>query len=220
MWRKITHNRTIFVIAVVLLTTAMAGAHAETIQIVAFGDSGVFGSGQGRTHGGVPVTEAYPAKLERALRARGWNVSVSNQGIPGMMTGNALYYLDRSVPPLTKITIVQLGSNDRGLHGVLAGTIASNLAEIIGRLHAKGSSVILVRQWPLSDTASYAVASQSADVRAEWYAGTHSDNGSLRSEYNSGDGSHLNAAGTDLIVARAVPDVERLLLKLGFRPAR
>jgi lysophospholipase L1-like esterase len=137
-----------------------------------------------------------------------------------MMTGNALYYLDRSVPPLTKITIVQLGSNDRGLHGVLAGTIASNLAEIIGRLHAKGSSVILVRQWPLSDAASYAAASQSADVRAEWYAGTHSDNGFLRSEYNSGDGSHLNAAGTDLIVARAVPDVERLLLKLGFRPAR
>jgi acyl-CoA thioesterase I len=78
MWRQITRNRTIFVIAVVLLTTAMAAAHAETIQIVAFGDSGVFGSGQGRSHGGVPVTEAYPAKLERALRARGWNVSVSN----------------------------------------------------------------------------------------------------------------------------------------------
>jgi acyl-CoA thioesterase I len=219
MWRTIRRCRTIM-IAVVVLTTAMAAARAETIQIVAFGDSGVFGSGQGRTAGGVPVTQAYPAKLERALRARGWDVSVSNRGIPGMTTGNALYHLDRSVPPLTKITIVQLGSNDRGLHGVSAGTIARSLAEIIGRLHAKGSAVILVRQWPASDAASYAAAQQSADALAEWYAGTHADDGLIRSEYNSGDGAHLNAAGTDLIVARALPDVERVLLKLGFRPAR
>ena len=57
-------------IALVLSAAAWAAAGAETINIVAFGDSGVFGSGQGRIPGGVPVAEAYPAKLERALRAR------------------------------------------------------------------------------------------------------------------------------------------------------
>jgi acyl-CoA thioesterase-1 len=67
-------------IALVLSAVASAAGRAETVNIVAFGDSGVFGSGQGRTPGGVPVAEAYPAKLERALRARGWDVSVSNQG--------------------------------------------------------------------------------------------------------------------------------------------
>jgi acyl-CoA thioesterase-1 len=72
-----------FAIALVLSAAASATAGAETINIVAFGDSGVFGSGQGRTPGGVSVAEAYPAKLERTLRARGWDVAVSNQGVRG-----------------------------------------------------------------------------------------------------------------------------------------
>jgi lysophospholipase L1-like esterase len=141
-------------IALVLSAAASAPAGAETINIVAFGDSGVFGSGQGRTHGGVPVAEAYPAKLERALRARGWDVSVSNQGVRGATARNAVYTIDRSVPPLTKVTIIQFGSNDRGLLLASAGDIAQSLEEIIRRVRAKGSAVILVRQWPASDAAA------------------------------------------------------------------
>ena len=208
-----------FAFALVLSSAASAPANAETINIVAFGDSGVFGSGQGRTPGGVPVAEAYPAKLERALRARGWDVSVSNQGVRGATARNAVYTIDQSIPPLTKLTIIQFGSNDRNLLFASAGDIAQSLQEIIRRVRAKGSAVILVRQWPQSDAAAFAGVEQSADSLVTWYSDVHYD-GKLRPEYDSGDHAHLNAAGTDVIVARAVPDVERLLMRLGARPTR
>ena len=57
------------------------------------------------------MEEAYPAKLERALRARGWDVSVSNQGVRGATARNAVCTVDRSISPLTKLTIVQFGGN-------------------------------------------------------------------------------------------------------------
>jgi lysophospholipase L1-like esterase len=47
---------------------------AEMIQIVAVGDSNIAGKG-------VSSSENYPAKLERALRARGYDVHVANAGI-------------------------------------------------------------------------------------------------------------------------------------------
>jgi acyl-CoA thioesterase-1 len=206
-------------IALVLSAVASAAARAETVNIVAFGDSGVFGSGQGRTPGGVPVAEAYPAKLERALRARGWNVSVSNQGVRGGTARNAVYTIDQRIPPLTKLTIIQFGGNDRNLLLASAGDIAHSLEEIIRRVRAKGSAVILVRRWPPSDAAAFAAAEQSADSFVTWYSDLYYEE-KLRPEYDSGDHAHLNAAGTDVIVARAVPDVERLLMRLGSRPTR
>jgi hypothetical protein len=73
------------------------------------------------------VAEAYPEKLERALRARDWEVSVFNQGVRGATARNAVYTIDRSIPPLTKVTIIRFGSNDRGLLLASAGDIAQSL---------------------------------------------------------------------------------------------
>ena len=212
--------RTALAIALVLSAVASADARAETINIVAFGDSAVFGSGQGRTSGGVPAAEAYPAKLERALRAKGWDVLVSNQGVLGGTARDAVYNIDSRIPPLTKLTIIQFGWNDRFLLDASAGDIARSLAEIIRRVRAKGSAVILVRQWLPGDDVAFAAVQQSADSFVNWYSDDLYYNGKLRPEYDSGDHVHLNAAGTDVIVARAVPDVERLLMQIGSRPTR
>jgi hypothetical protein len=127
--------------------------------------------------------------------------------------------LEHGIPPLTKLTILQFGSNDRNLLLASAGDIAQSLEEIIRRVRAKGSAVILVRQWPPSDAAAFAAVEQSADSFVTWYTDVYYE-GKLRPEYDSGDHAHLNAAGTDVIVARAVPDVERLLMRLGSRPTR
>jgi hypothetical protein len=54
-------------IALVLSAAASAAAGAETINIVAFGDSGVFGSGQGRTPAGVPVGEGISGQARTRL---------------------------------------------------------------------------------------------------------------------------------------------------------
>ena len=166
--REVVRHWAALAIALVLSAAASAAAGAETINIVAFGDSGVFGSGQGRTPGGVPVAEAYPAKLERALRARGWDVSVSNQGVRGATARNAVYTVDRSIPPLTKLTIIQFGNNDRNLLLASADDIARSLDEIIRRVRAKGSAVILVREWSPGDAAAFAGSSR---VRTPWSLG-------------------------------------------------
>jgi len=195
---------------------------AETINIVALGDSNTYGSGpgMGRTPGGVPMAEAYPAKLERALRARGWDVSVSNQGVAGQSARDAVYSLDRRIPVGTKLTIIELGLNDRNWLDASPSDIASSLAEISRRVRAKGSAIILVREWPQSDDAAFAAVQRSADAVVSWWSSGLYSNGYARPEYDSGDHGHLNAAGTDVIVSRAVPDVERVLTQLGFRSNR
>lgn len=216
-------------LAILILAFSMSiGANplcAETINIVALGDSNTYGSGpgMGRTPGGVPMAEAYPAKLERALRARGWDVSVSNQGVAGQSARDAVYSLDRRIPVGTKLTIVELGLNDRNWLNSSQSDIASSLAEIIRRVRAKGSAIILVRQWPQSDEAIFAAVQQSADAVVSWWSSglwLPGEHGGPRPEYDSGDHGHLNAAGTDVIVSRAVPDVERVLTQIGLRPNR
>src|SRR5215471_18698967 len=161
-------------LAILILAFSMSiGANrlcAETINIVALGDSNTFGTGQGNTPGGVPMAEAYPAKLERALRARGWDVSVSNQGAAGHTARDAIYNLDLRIPAGTKLTIIEFGANDRRHFGASAPEIASSLAEIIRRVRAKGSAIILVRQWPQSDEAVFAAVQQSADALVSWYS--------------------------------------------------
>ena len=211
-------------LAILILAFSMSiGANrlrAETINIVALGDSNTWGMGQGNTPGGVPAGEAYPAKLERALRARGWDVSVSNQGAAGQTARDAVYSLDRRIPAGTKITIIELGLNDRNLLGASPPDIASSLTEIIRRVRAKGSAIILVRHWRQSDEATFAAVQQSADAAVNWWSSDLYSNGYVRPQYDSGDHSHLNAAGTDVIVSRALPDMERVLTQIGFRPNR
>jgi acyl-CoA thioesterase-1 len=198
-------------------------ASAEAIKIVAFGDSLTYGSGRSRSTGrtgGVPVSEAYPAKLERALRARGWDVSISNRGIPGRTSGQGLAAVDASVPAGTTLTIVQFGLNDYAT-GIPPSNIAANLIQIINKVRAKGSSVILMHMWYQADEAYFAQAIQSADGYTRWFRGFVVPGTKpfvIRPEYDSGDGEHPNAAFTDIVVGRAVQDVEAILRRRGLKP--
>jgi acyl-CoA thioesterase-1 len=117
------------------------GAQAADVNIVALGASNTYGSGRGRTAGGVPSSQAYPAKLQALLRARGMAAHVSNAGIPGDTTGGMLGRLDSAVPDGTRIVILQPGGNDmrRGQGASRAG----NIAEIKRRLAARHIKVIM-----------------------------------------------------------------------------
>lgn len=128
----------------VLVGTALfaCGAQAAEVNIVALGASNTYGSGRGRTAGGVPSSQAYPAKLQALLRAKGLPAHVSNAGIPGDTTGGMLSRLDYAVPSGTKIVILQPGGNDmrRGQGASRAG----NIAEIKRRLSARHIKVIML----------------------------------------------------------------------------
>ena len=84
------------------------GAQAETIQIVALGASNTLGKGIGL--GGSP----WPAQLESMLRAKGYDVQVSNEGMNGDTTAGMADRLDRAAPQGTNLVILNpANANDR-----------------------------------------------------------------------------------------------------------
>ncbi len=106
-----------------------SGAQAATI--VALGASNTFGKGVSRG-------QAYPARLEALLRARGLNAHVINAGINGDTTGGMLARLDRVVPKGTSVVILQPGGNDR------RKLAPDRTSEIQARLAAMGIKVVML----------------------------------------------------------------------------
>jgi acyl-CoA thioesterase-1 len=117
-------------------------AFAEPMRIVAFGDSNTYGMN-------MPREQSYPAQLEALLRAKGYDVSVVNAGIPGDTTSGGLGRVNSAVPTGTHIAIVTLGVND-GRKGVPPAAIEQNLSEIVANLKARNVRVVLCgRKAPL-----------------------------------------------------------------------
>ena len=121
-------------LAMALMSAATASA-ASPIRIVAFGDSLTAGYR-------LAPSEAFPVRLETALRARNVDVKVENAGVSGDTTASGLARLDWAVPPATDIVILELGAND-ALRGVDPKVTRNNLEIIIAQLKAKGAKVLL-----------------------------------------------------------------------------
>jgi len=103
-------------------------AHAEPIKIVALGGSNTFGKG-------VSPDEAYPAQLEKMLRAAGYDVVVKNEGTNGQTTLDELGKLDSAVPEGVKIVIFQPGGNDNKYQNKTpVGNTGDNIRTIVQRL--------------------------------------------------------------------------------------
>src|SRR5258708_2869361 len=94
--------------AAVLFTLLGAGggalAQSKAIRIVALGASNTEGFG-------VSSWEAYPARLQALLQARGVNAEVINAGLSGDTTGGMLARLDAFLLDGTSLLILQPGGN-------------------------------------------------------------------------------------------------------------
>lgn len=122
-------------LAAFLLLTLTCSAQAQQVHIVAVGDSN-FGAP------GVSRSDAYPAQLERLLRAKGLDADVTNAGINGDTTSGVLARLDSSVPNGTDVAIVSVGINDVVIHGNSPANAKANFDEIVRRLRARGIEVV------------------------------------------------------------------------------
>jgi len=121
--------------ALILIAFSSVSANSALAQIVALGASNTQGKG-------VSPSEAWPARLENMLQAKGRSIHVVNAGISGDTTGGMLARLDSSVPEGTTLVILNFGGNDfkRGLHGggmITPEARQANIAEIIGKLHRR-----------------------------------------------------------------------------------
>ena len=122
-------------VAAMLCAIAAHGQPQARVTIVALGASNTEGWG-------VSTSEAYPAKLEALLNARGIDAMVINAGIAGDTTGGMLARLEHAIPAGTHLVILQPGTNDErmGLGAVRAG----NIEKIRSWLSARNANLIVI----------------------------------------------------------------------------
>ena len=191
---------------------APLGRAAEPpLKIVALGDSLTAGYG-------LPGAAAFPARLQKALRAKGYDVTIINAGVSGDTTTGGLDRLSWSVPDGTDGVLLELGAND-ALRGVDPKITKAALEKILDRLAKRHIPVLLAgMQSPRNMGADYverfdaiypALASTHQVIFYPFFlAGVATD-----PKLNQGDGMHPNAEGVDVIVQRMLPSVEQLIAR-------
>jgi acyl-CoA thioesterase-1 len=170
-------------------------AAARPIHIVAFGDSATAGYL-------VKRDDAYPAQLQRALRARGYDATVRNAGVSGDTTQGALKRLDLAVDPDTTICIVEFGVNDLRLR-VPRAAMEARLGTIIDTLNRRHIEVLVVGYGGLD-------LSKLAAKHHALYVAWHVAPGRHRAR----DGAHYDAEGYRLVVGQMLPAVETLIRRV------
>lgn len=184
-----------------------APAHAQ-VRIVALGGSSTAGQG-------VSSSEAYPAKLQAALRARGIQASVTNAGISGDSSRGGLSRVDSVAPAGTKVAIVELGVNDR-FQGIDAATTKANINQIVAKLRARGTQVLL---FGYRDGGQQLASVASAHGASFMMFGAFPNNGDPKyrvandPQATTRGYGHFNGAGYDQVVAMMMPQISALIAK-------
>ncbi len=139
---------------------------ARPINIVAIGASNTWGWGIDRRN-------AYPARLEAMLRARGYDARVRNAGVNFATTDGMLKRVDSRVPDGTHIVIIQPGGNDVRFFRSEAHR-AANIERMVARLSQRRIHAIVYDpafprehyQWDLIHLTSEAHEKIAADLLA------------------------------------------------------
>jgi acyl-CoA thioesterase I len=193
-----------------VLAPALAAA-SSSLKIVALGDSLTAGLG-------LPADAAFPARLVRALKAKGIAVTIANAGVSGDTANGGLDRLAWSVPQGTDAVILELGANDM-LRGVDPNVTKAALDKILVQLAGRHIPVLLAGMKSSRNMgADYA---RAFDAIYPALASTHRvvfypfflDGVAADPKLNQGDGMHPNAAGVDVIVKRMLPSVEELIAR-------
>jgi acyl-CoA thioesterase-1 len=122
-------------VALAAVLAASTLAQAASLNIVAIGASNTSGWGVGEAN-------AYPARLEALLREKGYDVRVTNAGVPFQTTVGMLERIDSAVPDGTDLVILQPGSNDKRFIVTLASR-AANIDAMVKRLTERKIKVIV-----------------------------------------------------------------------------
>ena len=123
---------------VALPSLALANQNAVSdrpLAVVGFGDSLMSGFQ-------LPIQDSFTAQLEKALKDKGINVTITNAGVAGETTTDGVSRLDWSVPEGTDLVILEFGAND-ALRGISPDISGKNLSEILEKLRQRNVQVIL-----------------------------------------------------------------------------
>ncbi|QCI64572.1 arylesterase [Phreatobacter stygius] len=193
----------------------VAAQAPREVKIVVLGDSLSAGYQ-------LPAADAFPAKLQAALRARGQAVSIENAGVSGDTSTGGLERLDWSVGDGTDAVILQLGAND-ALRGLDPAITRRNLDTIVEKLKQRQIDVLLAGMLaPPNMGSAYAGAFNPIFTDLATKYGLILDPFFLDGVMTVAglslpDGMHPNARGVDVMVQRILPKVEELIAAVRAR---
>jgi acyl-CoA thioesterase-1 len=207
-----------FVLAAMMpaLSVSAQTQAAGPVKMVVLGDSLSAGFG-------LSASAAFPARLQKALKAKGIDVDMINAGVSGDTTSGGRDRLDWSVPEGTEAVILELGAND-ALRGIDPKVARTALTDILTRLRARKVAVLLCGMVaPPNYGADYSARFNtiypdlaktfSVPLYPFFLEGVASD-----AKLNQADGLHPTAEGIDVIVRNILPTVEAFLRTLARQP--
>jgi acyl-CoA thioesterase-1 len=203
----------VLILALTALDLALARAafagEGGPVKLVVLGDSLSAGLG-------LSASDAFPAKLQKALKDKGIAVDIGNAGVSGDTASGGRDRLDWSVPEGTQGVILELGAND-ALRGTDPSVTRSALSDILTRLKARGVGVLLCgmlappnygKDYADRFNAIYPDLSKSFGVPLYPF---FLDGVAADAKLNQADGIHPTPAGVDIIVKNIMPKVEAFL---------
>ncbi len=182
---------------------AQGPAAAPSLRLMVIGDSLTAGFG-------LPVEQAFPAKLEAALRQKGHAVSVLNGGVSGDTSAGGKARIEWALADKPDAVILELGAND-GLRGIDPKDLYANLKAILETLQARGIPTFLAgmvappnlgEAYGKEFRAVYTRLAQEFDVPLQPF---FLDGVAMKRELNQADGIHPNAKGVAVLVDNIVP---------------
>jgi acyl-CoA thioesterase-1 len=195
------------------LTPAEPGA-AQPLRLMVIGDSLTAGFG-------LPVEQAFPARLEAALRDKGHAVTVLNAGVSGDTSAGGKARIAWALADKPDAVLLELGAND-GLRGIDPKALYANLSAILETLQAKKIPTFLAGMYAPPNLGAaygeefrgvYARLAKEFDVPLQPF---FLDGVAMKPALNQADGIHPNAAGVAILVDNILPMLEPWLA--GIRP--
>lgn len=186
-----------------------ATKNTRPMRVLALGDSLTAGYGLVARDGFVP-------RLEAALKAEGYNVTIVNAGVSGDTTAGGKARLDWSLAEKPDAVLIELGAND-ALRGISPAASEANLDAILQVLRDRQIPALLIgMKSPPNLGAEYVTAFEAIYPRL---AARHKvplypfflDGVAANSALNQPDGIHPNAEGVHEIVRRIFPAVAKFL---------
>ncbi len=199
-------------VALLILSAGLQGALANQKNILVLGDSLTAGYG-------LPPGQAFPDRLDEALRQAGVQANIINAGVSGDTTAGGLARLDWSVPDDVDGVIIELGAND-GLRGVDPRVTKANLDAIITRLKQRNIPVLLTgmlappnmgSKYGNAFRAIFTDLAKKHDVPL--YPFFLKDVATVKN-LNQLDGIHPNEAGVAVIVRNITPTVKQFIASI------
>jgi acyl-CoA thioesterase-1 len=182
---------------------------AQTLHILAFGDSLTAGFG-------LEPGQAFPARLEAALKARGHDIVIANAGVSGDTSAAGAERLDWSLVPEIDGVILALGAND-ALRGIDPAETEKALERILAALKERKLPVLLAGMLaPRNLGPDYgkrfdAIFPRLAEKHGVLFYPFFLEGVAAEPALNQPDGLHPNSKGVDMIVSRILPVTEDLL---------